>query len=198
MTLSDASTTQVTRTFAFVDLCGFTDHLDHHGNDVAMSELRLLRSTVRDVAPLCAVRIEKWLGDGVMLVSVDAEPMITAVLAITQRLGVSGRLPVRAGIATGEVLLLEGDDYIGRTVNLASRLCDRAGEGEVLVAGDDLELPDGVRAERARLLRVRGMRQPVAVRSVMIDDQGPTASVSCSRRPGGLAGLLDQMFRPVR
>ena len=41
-------------------------------------------------------------------------------------------LPVRAGIARGWVLLIEGDDHVGREVILASRLCDSAGPGQVL------------------------------------------------------------------
>ena len=40
--------------------------------------------------------------------------------------------PVRAGIAGGWVLLIEGDDHVGREVILASRLCDSAGPGQVL------------------------------------------------------------------
>ncbi|MGH9152484.1 MAG: hypothetical protein ACRD03_08825 [Acidimicrobiales bacterium] len=30
------------------------------------------------------------------------------------------------------MILLEGDDYVGRAVNLASRLCDIAGSGQLL------------------------------------------------------------------
>ena len=42
---------------------------------------------------------------------------------------------MRIGIATGRALLFEGDDYIGSAVNLAARLCDAAGPGEVLDPG---------------------------------------------------------------
>ena len=41
-------------------------------------------------------------------------------------------LPMRAGIATGAVLLIDGDDHVGRAVILASRLCDMAGPHQVL------------------------------------------------------------------
>jgi class 3 adenylate cyclase len=161
---------RIRRTFAFVDLCGFTDFLDTEGPDEAMRELYLLRAAVRDVAPRCGVRVDKWLGDGAMLVGVDPEPVVTAVMAITERLLRTGRLSPRAGIASGEVFLLEGDDYVGGTVNLASRLCDGAAEGEVLAATDDLVLPEGVRTDATRQLRVRGMAVPVAVCSLVIDE----------------------------
>ena len=42
-------------------------------------------------------------------------------------------LTLRAGIATGYALLFEGDDYIGSAVNMAARLCDIAGDYEVLI-----------------------------------------------------------------
>src|SRR5689334_9439809 len=61
----DARSFRVGRTFAFLDLCGFTDFVDAHGDDDAVDELRTLRATVREIAPLCGVRVDKWLGDGV-------------------------------------------------------------------------------------------------------------------------------------
>jgi len=66
-----SATTRVTRTFAFIDLCGFTDFSDSHGDDAAVGELVKLRASVRAAAPLFGVRVDKWLGDGVMLVGVD-------------------------------------------------------------------------------------------------------------------------------
>jgi class 3 adenylate cyclase len=36
--------------------------------------------------------------------------------------------------------MFEGDDYIGRSVNMASRLCDRAKEGKVLATADGTEV----------------------------------------------------------
>jgi len=72
----------VSRSFAFVDLCGFTDFVDLHGDDAAVAELRILRAGVREAAGAAGVRVDKWLGDGVMLVGVEPEPLVTAVLAL--------------------------------------------------------------------------------------------------------------------
>src|SRR5436190_22268469 len=74
-----SATTRVTRTFAFIDLCGFTDFSDSHCDDAAVGELVNLRASVRAAAPLFGVRVDKWLGDGVMLVGVDVEPVVAAV-----------------------------------------------------------------------------------------------------------------------
>jgi adenylate cyclase len=46
-------------------------------------------------------------------------------------------LPLRIGIAAGRVIVFEGDDFIGMSINLASRLCDAAAPGEIL-ANDEV------------------------------------------------------------
>jgi class 3 adenylate cyclase len=178
-----AGTRRVERSFAFIDLSGFTDFVDHHGDEAAVTELQLLRSSVREVTPMFGVRVEKWLGDGAMLVGVDNEPVVAAVVAIEQRHRRNGVLPLRAGIATGLVLLLEGDDYIGRAVNLAARLCARAEPGEVLAAPEGLHLPTWVTAASERTLSLRGVTEPVTA-SVLV------ANLEPSRAPRGLLALL--------
>ena len=128
---------RVDRTFAFIDLSGFTAYTDANGDDAAVKVLGAFRSAVRDIASRRAVRIAKWLGDGAMLVAVEAEPGIEAVIDIERRIDEIGSpLPLRAGLAGGPVLLFEGDDYIGAAVNLASRLCDMAQPTEVLAPAD--------------------------------------------------------------
>jgi class 3 adenylate cyclase len=125
--------TRVDRTFAFIDLSGFTSYTDLHGDDAAVKVLSGFRAAVRDIASRRAVRIAKWLGDGAMLVAVETEPGVEAVIDIEQRIDdIGSPLALRAGLAAGPVLLFEGDDYIGASVNLASRLCDLAKPHEVL------------------------------------------------------------------
>ena len=158
-----AGSSRVTRSFAFLDLCGFTDFGDAHGDEAAVTEVQHLRAAVREVAPLFGVRVEKWLGDGVMIVGVDNEPLVAAVVAIEQRFRHHGRLAVRAGIATGPVLLVDGDDYIGRAVNVAARLCDSAGAGELLAAEEGLSIPEWVDVERNVTVELRGLQEPIEV-----------------------------------
>src|SRR5947209_9455068 len=167
-----SATTRVTRTFAFIDLCGFTDFSDSHGDDAAVAELVKLRASVRAAAPLFGVRVDKWLGDGVMLVGVDSAPVVAAVMAICHRHAETGDLRMRAGIATGPVILLEGDDYVGRAVNTAARLCDRAEAGQVLAATDGLELPDWVEEHDTEPVSVRGLSEPVELVSLSADGAG--------------------------
>ena len=80
----------------------------------------------------------KWLGDGCMFVGTEVRPVVETVLDLTERMeNASIVLPLRIGIATGKVIVFEGDDYIGMAINLASRLCDAAAPGEIL-ANDEV------------------------------------------------------------
>lgn len=124
---------RVDRTFAFIDLSGFTAFTDAEGDGAAVRVAEEFRSTVRWVVARRGVRIAKFLGDGAMLVGVEPEQTVEAVVEIEARIHRSeSPLPVRAGIARGLVLLIEGDDHIGAAVNLASRLCNMAEPQQIL------------------------------------------------------------------
>jgi adenylate cyclase len=188
---------RVHRAFAFVDLCGFTDFTDEFGDEAAVEELRILRTIVREVTPLFGVRVEKWLGDGVMIVSVEPEPLVGAAMAIELRHTRDGRLPLRGGISAGDVLLLEGDDYIGRAVNLASRLCDLAPPGQLLAADDHLELPEWVVSAEHEPVTVKGMTEPVPVVALSAD-RAYLRRMSRSRSATALLAVLEGLTRPMR
>jgi class 3 adenylate cyclase len=187
--------TRVGRCFAFVDLCAFTDFVDSHGDDAAVAELSTLRATVREVVPLFGVRVDKWLGDGGMLVGVETEPLVAAVVAIEHRFRAAhARLALRAGVAAGDVILLEGDDYVGRAVNLAARLTDLAQAHQILAADDPhLDLPAWVDATPAGSFSVKGFAEEVAV---------VTLTAARPARMGTLTGswgsVLEGLLKPLR
>ncbi len=149
---------RVPRTFAFVDLSGFTNYTAAYGDDAAARILSAFRSLCRTVASERGVRIAKWLGDGCMVVSVDQMNALAFALDLENKSAeVCAPLALRVGIATGEPLLFEGDDYIGSAVNMASRLCDAAGPYEVLLPTMQLErLPQGVVATPHGEVELRG------------------------------------------
>jgi class 3 adenylate cyclase len=122
---------RVERSFAFIDLSGFTRFTDVEGDGAAVDVLTHFRSRVREIAARRGVRIAKWLGDGAMLVAVDAEPLTEAIVDMEHAFD-SAPLALRAGLSSGPVILFEGDDYIGAAVNLAARLCAKADPGEVI------------------------------------------------------------------
>ena len=146
-----------------MDLSGFTALTDTSGDEHAVSVLTWFRATVRDTCSRRGVRIAKWLGDGAMLVGVETTPVVEAALELLFH---SGPEPVgvRCGVTTGRVILLEGDDYVGHPVNIAARLCDVAGAGEVLASLDLVpHLPKWADVREAVELSVRGIGNPVEV-----------------------------------
>ena len=156
---------RVPRTFAFVDLSGFTNYTAAFGDDATGRILSAFRGLARDIASERGVRIAKWLGDGCMIVAIDQLDCITFAMELEQRASaVCAPLSLRVGIATGHALLFEGDDYIGSAVNMASRLCDAAGPIEVLIpAMHLLGLPQGIEAIPHGSLELRGFPGEIEV-----------------------------------
>src|SRR3546814_13367620 len=89
--------------------------------------LAQMRTTLRESAARRGVRVVKWLGDGAMLSSTMIDAVAGLVVELDTRLAeIIPSLPVRAGMASGPVIMFAGDDYIGAPVNIAARLCDQA------------------------------------------------------------------------
>ena len=132
---------RVERTFAFLDLCGFTAYTDEKGDAAAYDVISKFRMAVRQVAAERGVRLAKWLGDGVMMVGVEQEDLVEAVIDIEYLVDESrSPLPMRAGIARCRVLLIEGDARVGSAVSRASRLCDRAKPHQILAQAGTVSL----------------------------------------------------------
>ena len=159
---------RIPRAFAFVDLSGFTRLTEVEGDEYAVSILGTFRTMLRGVCSRRGVRIAKWLGDGAMIVGVETTPLIEATLEVHHRVhwsvGASAPFEVRSGAAAGEVILLEGDDYIGRPVNIAARLCDLADSGEVLAdASVAADLPKWGTTTSSSEVALRGLERPLSV-----------------------------------
>jgi adenylate cyclase len=91
--------------------------------------------------------------------------LAATVAEITMRCRLAG-LDTHAGVATGSVLLFEGDDYVGRPVNLAARLCNHADRGEILLVGRAVDLPDWLTVAEVRTIAVAGVDEHVVVQRV--------------------------------
>ena len=155
----------VRRNFAFIDLCGFTSLTDEQGVGAAVAALSTFRAVVRERAGWRGVRVAKWLGDGAMLVATEPRPLLDAVLRMEQALDGRGcALPLRGGVAAGRVILFEGDDYIGRPVNLAARLCDEAKPHQILVTASLFDAAGaGLAHRQLGPTHIRGFNRPVEV-----------------------------------
>ena len=153
---------RVERCFAFLDLSGFTAFTEHYGDEQTVVVLASFRTRVREVAARRGVRVTKWLGDGAMLSSGDTDAVVSMVLELATVVPEEVPLQIRAGLAQGAVIMFEGDDYIGRAANVASRLCDAAAPGEVLATREvTSRVPRWASVGEPRQYRANGFERPL-------------------------------------
>jgi class 3 adenylate cyclase len=162
---------RVHRSFAFVDVSGFTALTELEGDEHAVDVLTAFRALLRDICARRGVRIAKWLGDGVMLVCVDTSPLLAAIIelhyVVCEVSGPVQSVSIRSGVTSGDVILMEGDDYIGHCVNVAARLCDLAQGGEALAVPSVMaELPRWGAVLSERDVALRGVEKPVPASSI--------------------------------
>jgi class 3 adenylate cyclase len=158
----------------FVDLSGYTRLTEERGDEVAVRFASSLQREAEATATVNDGRLVKLLGDGVMLRFPDAERGLDAAVGMVRALSSQGSLTAHAGVHAGPVI--ERDlDLFGRTVNLASRLAEAAGPGEVLVTEvvrDAVDRPT-IRFEPADGTVLKGIAEPTALFRVVVDgDRG--------------------------
>jgi class 3 adenylate cyclase/tetratricopeptide (TPR) repeat protein len=165
----------------FADLVGFTplsEGLDPE--DVATIQDAYF-ATVRDVMQRHGGQLEKFIGDAAMAVfglprsgDDDAEraiaaglSLIGAVEGLSAQIGLEpGRLQVRVGVNTGEVVSAESGPDVGRvtgdTVNVAARLQAAAEPSQVLVGElTAFATAATVELEAGEALMLKGKSEPV-------------------------------------
>jgi adenylate cyclase len=147
----------------FIDLVEFSSWALEAGDDAAVKLLREVGRAVDPVVKDHGGRIVKRLGDGLMAVFDDASEAVAAALEARDALReveVSGHRPeLRAGIHFGRPRRI-GGDYLGVDVNVAARVADAAGAGEVLVSEAVCASLDAEPVALRRRWRFRGKGTP--------------------------------------
>jgi len=161
-------------TLLFTDLVGFSEFAARAGDDDALELLRTVARRLERAVLDHRGRVVKRLGDGLMAVFPSAQLAFDAVVDARERLDdveISGYRPqLRAGMHTGTPRAI-GGDYIGVDVNVAARLAESAGAGEMLASDAalaDLD-PGAVAARRKltyRLTRPKGVPGDIAIYAV--------------------------------
>src|SRR3954454_1925449 len=151
-------------TVAFADLVGFT----RLGEEVPPDELgavagRLEQIVLEVIEP--PVRFVKTIGDAVMVVSTEPEPLLETTLSLVDIANAEGESfpQLRAGIACGQALSRAGD-WFGHPVNLASRVTTVAYPASVLTTSEIQEAaPERYRWSKAGIRRLKGIEVSVAL-----------------------------------
>jgi adenylate cyclase len=179
--------TSLELTVVCIDLRGFTAYAETQGSTRVVQVLREYYHVASEVVARYDGTIKDLAGDGILVLIGAPLPVIDharcglemaagirdAVRAVAEGWTVgSQRLGVGIGVASGTVVvgaIDAGERYeytaVGSAVNLASRLCEEAADGEILVAQHTLELCERAHApqalEQRTPIQVKGFAQPV-------------------------------------
>ena len=159
----------VQRSVGFADLVDSTawsEGLDLH---LLARALTRFDATASEVVVGRGGRVVKLIGDEVMFVANDASTAADIGLALIDAFAADEVLPpVRAGIASGEVLARDGD-FSGPVVNLAARAVKIASPSTLLVdpaTRDSLDDSPSLECSEARTHSLKGFAEPVPLSRV--------------------------------
>ena len=177
-------------TALFCDLRGFTGFTESADAEDVMALLRDYHAAIGEIIIKYNGTLERYAGDGVMVVFNDPVPVenpaLQAVLmalevrdaigALTERWRRWGHdigfgIGIAHGFATLGTIGFEGRfDYaaIGTVSNVASRLCDEAKPGQILISPRVLtKVENAVTVEPVGEFELKGIRRPLAAYNVV-------------------------------
>jgi adenylate cyclase len=177
-------------TALFCDLRGFTGFSESADPEDVMALLRDYHAAIGEIIIRYSGTLERYAGDGVMVVFNDPvpveKPALQAVLMALEMRDVIGALTgkwrrlghdigfgigIAHGFATLGTIGFEGRfDYaaIGTVSNVASRLCDEAKPGQILISPRVLmAVEDAVQVEPVGEFTLKGIRRPLAAYNVL-------------------------------
>jgi GAF domain-containing protein len=177
-------------TALFCDLRGFTGFSESSDPEDVMTLLRDYHAAIGEIIIKYSGTLERYAGDGVMVIFNDPVPVpnpalqavkmaldmrvaIGALIEKWRRLGhdLGFGIGIAHGFATLGTIGFEGRfDYaaIGTVSNVASRLCDEAKPGQILISPRVLlAVEDAVRVEAVGDFELKGIRRPMAAYNVL-------------------------------
>ena len=184
-------------TALFCDLRGFTGFSESADPEDVMALLREYHAAIGDSIIKYSGTLERYAGDGVMVVFNDPvrveNPALQAVLMALEMRDAIGALTetwrrwghdigfgigIAHGFATLGTIGFEGRfDYaaIGTVSNVASRLCDEAKPGQILISPRVLtKVENAVKVEPVGEFALKGIRRPLAAYNVVTAQSSET------------------------
>lgn len=169
----------VQATVVFTDLSDSTAFFETLGNEKATATITRLTQWISDVCTSQRGRVVKTLGDGVLAVFQDSQDAIEAVVQMQRGHQIrleqwpqALRMEIKAGVARGDLVEVENDCY-GDAVNVAARLSDLAGGGEIWATESAVHgMADGhsLRLRSLGSVNLRGKTDPLALYKVEWED----------------------------
>jgi adenylate cyclase len=152
----------VDATIVFIDVESFTQLVEAEGDAAARETMTRVDTAVRRLALRHAGKVVKEIGDALMLAFRNAPDAIHFATALEDAGGDGESLPaLRIGMHCGPAIY-RGGDYLGSTVNVASRVTSQASAGEVLMTDTVAErVGDGLAVQPAGVRMLRGVGRPI-------------------------------------
>ncbi len=177
-------------TALFCDLRGFTGFTESADAEDVMALLRDYHAAIGEIIIKYSGTLERYAGDGVMVIFNDPVPVDNPALRAVQmaletreaigaltekwrRLGhdIGFGIGIAHGFATLGTIGFEGRfDYaaIGTVSNVASRLCDEAKPGQILISPRVfMAVEDAVTVEPVGEFALKGIRRPISAYNVL-------------------------------
>ena len=162
----------VPATVVFTDLHGSTAVFEALGNVLATETITHITAWIAQQCVAANGRVVKTLGDGVLALFPDGESALKAVVELQRvhfkrmlRGSRDTAMPIRIGLASGDVELVAGDCY-GDAVNVAARLCDLCGPNQIWADAASLNRVSEAQGVTFRILgpiNIRGRAEPCTV-----------------------------------
>jgi adenylate cyclase len=161
----------VDATIVFVDVESFTTITEAEGDQAAIDTMTRVDSTVRALAHERDGKVVKHIGDALMLAFRRPTDAVGFAGALHHAAEADPSLPgLRLGMHCGPAVYRAGD-YIGNTVNLASRVAGTATAGETVLTEPVVEkLDDAGAVEKVGVRMLRGAQHPVQLYRLRHDE----------------------------
>jgi WD40 repeat protein/class 3 adenylate cyclase len=192
------------RTFLIADIRGYTAFTREHGDASAARLAKRFADLARDSVEARSGAVLELRGDEALAVFDSSSQAVRAAVelqaacaeAITDDPTLP--LPVGIGIDAGEAVPVE-DGYRGVALNMAARLCSRAGAGQVLATRRIAELAgdlSGIRFEDRGSVELKGFDHPVELLEV-VPDEPPALVTAEEPEPERVAEALPAELEPI-
>ena len=158
-------------TIAFTDLVGFSSWAMRAGDEDTLHLLRAVASATEPAVRAHRGQVVKRLGDGLMAIFPSPQLAFDAAAACIDNLDevqvANWRPRLRVGLHTGHPRPI-GGDYLGVDVNIAARLAESAGAGEILISEATLDGLDPSRVATRRkknfgLKKMKGVPDEIVI-----------------------------------
>ena len=154
------------------DLIGFSTSIEQLGEEELRDIMDHFLKMISEAVEAQQGKLSRFMGDGLVATFELAPDAIRCAQQIQDQLNKSERLQklsMQIGLAAGEALSFDGE-IMGRTANVAARICSLASGGEILIAESvrALGVGHGVQLRELGPRMLKGLSEPIHIYEVQM------------------------------